>query len=862
LALPPHSIKTRRSDTWLRWLRVALIDLRGDLRRFTVLLACLALGVGTIAAVGSVGDAFRDAISRDARVILGGDLEARLADRPALAGELEFFRTLGQVSEVLEFSGRAISGDRTAFLSVRAGDENYPLVGSVTLGPEGAAPQPLAEVLAERDGRFGVALDPQLFERLGIAVGDTLQIGGATFQARASLVALPDKAVQGFQFGLPVVMSKAGAQATGSAEPGLLNRYRYKILLDGKNYDEARSAIRESFPDAGWIVRSPSDATAALSRFFTLFGRFLVLVGLSSLLVGGVGVSNAVSAYVIERQSTIATMRSMGATSGRILVHFLAQILLMSLCGIAIGLLLGAASTLLALPFLGGLLSLDLSPGVALGPLSVAAGFGILVAFAFAIIPLRRAQTLRPAWLFRAARGVADSPLGWRAFLRPALWGPLLLAVGGIAGLATLNTGQPWLVLWYAVGAFVAFLVLRIAGFLLQAVLRRLPPLPNTQLRLAVSSLTRPRAPAPTVILSLGLGLSLLLLIVLVDHNLRTQIRGEVAEQAPSFVALSMGRAERDALDAFVRSTTDVADYELTPSLRATITAVKGVAAEKLSGLPPEIATLFRGDTTITWARTLPEGSRITGGEWWAENYAGEPLVSLDEDLREPLGLTVGDTLDFTVIGRPVTARIASFRALDFAANGVSSPIVFSPGLIERAPARYTATIRAADGRDSALELAMARQLPDVTVLPVGEALDRAADIVGRISNAVGIIGGLAVLSGVLVLAGAMAVGRRQRDADAMVMKILGATRGAVVAAFVAEYALLGALSALMALGLGSVGAWLIVTRVLELPFAVDLPIAVAVVAGAVAATVLTGVLTTWSSLSVRPAAKLRASLG
>jgi putative ABC transport system permease protein len=840
------------------WVRVALIDLRGDIRRFTILLTCLALGVGAIAAVSSVGAALQSAIARDARVILGGDLEVRNSGSDVPADQVAYFNRLGAVAEVVDLNARATADDKSVFLSLRAVSDNYPLVGTVELGA-GANGAALPDLLAKRDGLPGVVVDAKALDRLGLALGDQVSIGNADFIIRATLKALPDQAAQGFQLGLPALISVEGLHDADLDVAGALTRFRYKIALANLDFDAASADLRKTFPDAAWDIRSPHDATADLARFFDLFSRFLVLVGLSSLLVGGVGVSNAVSAYINERQTSIATLRSLGATSARVLVHFLSQIMLLSLVGIVIGVVLGAASTLIALPILSSMLAIELQPTLDLPSLAAAAAFGILIAFAFALLPLRRAQKLQPASLFRAAGGNLAIGVGWREIVRPRTAVPLLLAFGGIAGLAVLVTGEPMLVLWYGVGALVAFALLRGAAWVLQAALRLIPPLPIAVLRQAIKAIHRPGAPAPVVILSLGLGLALLLMITVLDANLRSQIGGAIADKAPSFVLIDVKKDELPAIEAFTDADLQISAFESVPMLRGTIETVKGQPASELGLLPDTIADMFKGDTALSWAKELPSGSTVAEGKWWAPDYSGDPLISLSREMQEPLGLKLGDQLTISLAGRPITVTIASFRDIDEREGQLNFRLLLSPGLIEKAPQTFMASIKADDGADDAVESRLSKAFPALTFLPVGDALERIAAILASLANAVAIVGSIAVLSGMLVLAGAMAVGRKQREADAVVMKVLGATRRDVIIAFAVEYGILGLLSAVLALILGTTGAWAILTYVLEIPFVLDITTALTITFGAIVLTIVTGMLTTWSAMSVRPARQLRA---
>lgn len=838
------------------WLRVTLRDLRGDLRRFTILLACLALGVGTIALVGSVGAALQSALVSDARSLLGGDAEATLSYRAANADERALFASLGRTSEVIEVQGRAEAGDGSAFLAIRAVDANYPLLGEVAV--EGAT-APLPELLANHDGRHGLVADGLLFDRLGLKIGDEVTIGEAPFVLTGILGKTPDTVTAGLQLGLTVLMSVEAVNSTGILQPGVLATWRYKILTGDADFETTKAAITTRFPEAGWKVSSPRDATADLARFFDIFARFLTIVGLSSLLVGGVGVSNAISAYVTERQRSIATMKALGATGPRILFHFLTQVMLLTLVGIGLGLILGTLLSLAVLPILGSLLNIALPAVVDAPTLWTAAGFGLLTGFAFGYLPLVRAERLKPALLFRSAGSAIEGGLTRRDLIRPGLWLPLALAIAAIYGLAALTTNRPLLVLWYAIGVVAAFAILRAAAWALQRLLKLVPPLPDAALRNAIKSIHRPGAPAPVVILSLGLGLALLLLIALIDGNLRHQLDRESIPNAPSFVFMDLFPDEVEALRDFTVGDKGVELFSDLPMVTGAIEAINGVPVKELNRTPPpEFAFVLDGEIPLTAAETLPADSEITEGTWWPRDLSGMPQVSVFQRLKAPFGLKLGDTLTFRIFGETVTAGIASFRDYAWRSGSVNFGFVLSPNAFEDFPISYLGLMKAAPGHEREVQQRLVTAFPDLLFLPVGEALETFTAILANVTTAVEVIGGLAVVSGILVLAGAMAAGRRQRESDAVVMKVLGATRGDVLRAYLAEYGLLGLLAALLASLLGLAGTWAFVEFVLEIDFWADPTLILWVAAGTIALAILVGMATTWSALSTRPATFLR----
>ncbi|HEY8595129.1 MAG TPA: FtsX-like permease family protein [Devosiaceae bacterium] len=840
------------------WMRVGFADLRGDLKRFGLLIACLALGTSVIGAVGSVGTGLRLAVERDATTLMGGDVEASRSDRDATPQELDFLKSLGQVAHVVDTTTRGTSGDNGALIDLVAVDDNYPLLGAV-MSPQlspGARP---ATLLGEKDGVFGAIVDPLLLDRLGIALGGRFRIGKTEFEARGTLTSLPDGALRGFHLGLTSVISTtafAGMTDLRSPLPGLLTLHRYKIKLSGMTFDEAKAAIADHFKDDGWKTQSPRDAAGALVRYYDLFVRYLLIVGLSSLLVGGVGVSNGVSAYIAERQRSIAILRSLGATGARIMVHFLTQIGVLTLIGVALGLAAGAAASLVMLPLVGRALNVNLPATIEPVPLLIAAAFGILAGFAYAYLPLTRAQGVSPALLFRSPGAAMPNP-HWRTMLRWSVVLPVLLASAGIFGLAVLTTSDFMLVAYYAIGVVVTYLLLRGSGWLLQFALRRLPPAPRAGIRNALRNVHSPGSSAPVVIVSIGLGLAMLLVIALLDSNLHNQLVGAVARDAPTFVATDLFDDEVQTLEQLQKDNPDFTGFEADPMLRGAVVGVNGKDPSTFKDLSEEATFLLSSEIPVTWRRDPPRDGEIVSGSWWPSDYSGPPLISLRAPLAEELGLKVGDSLQIRMFGDVFDAKIANLRDYQWQ-RGLNFMITFSPGKLQGYPSTYLGAIKAASGHEKEIERLLTSTFPDIAFIPIGEALGQVASLLGQLGTAVNIVGGLAVVNGLLVLAGTMASGRKQREADAVIRKVLGETRNGVLSIFVMEYCLLGAFAAVIASIVGIAAAWGISVSALDVAFAADPVLIAGVILVAVVLTVGAGAATTWRALSAKPVQFLR----
>jgi putative ABC transport system permease protein len=290
-------------------LRYAWRELRGGLRGFYVFIACIALGVMAIAGVGSVAASLGEGLAREGRTLLGGDAAFSLIQREAKPEELAFLKSRGQVSVAATLRGMARTQDgQLALVELKAVDGAYPMLGELTLDPK----LPISDLSAERDGAFGAAADATLLARLGLKLGDHVSVGSASFAIRSVVGAEPDKLAGGVGFGPRFLVSETALRATELLQPGSLVRWIYRVKLpDNAADDRAAAALideaRAALPQAGWEIRSRGNASPQLERTISRFTQFLTLVGLAALLVGGVGVANAVKSHIDRRRDVIAS---------------------------------------------------------------------------------------------------------------------------------------------------------------------------------------------------------------------------------------------------------------------------------------------------------------------------------------------------------------------------------------------------------------------------------------------------------------------------------------------------------------------------------------------------------------------------
>jgi putative ABC transport system permease protein len=826
-------------------LRLARRELRGGVRGLWIVLGCLALGVAAIAAVGTLREGVERGLARDGARILGGDLSVQGGSQPLPDALRAWLRGRGaQVSDVVSMRSMLVapSGERL-LVELKAVDGAWPLLGTAALDPSG----PVQAALTD-----GLVAEPLVLQRLGVVPGDTVRLGNASFVLRAALTDEPDRVATPSIFGPRVLVGLAALPRTGLLAPGAIVEYAVRAKLPpGADVVGTIAALRANFPDTGWRVRDARDAAPGVSQFIDRTSLFMTLVGLTSLLVGGIGVANGVRAWVLARARTIATLRCLGAAPVLVFAVCLVQVMALAGVGVLAGVLAGAALPALATTWLAGVLPVTPEAGPFLAPLLLAAAYGLLTAAAFSLWPLARAMRIPGAALFRDALLPDRSRApGWLMAANAAV-------VLALVALTIATAEERRFALYFCLGAAATLLLFRAGGWALVRLAAALPAPPWPWARLGLSNLHRPGAPTPLMLVSVGLGLSTLAAVALIEGNIRREIMDQLPQDAPSFFFVDIQNDQMEAFRRIVAGVPGVRSVQEVPSLRARVVAVNGVPAERVVATP-DTSWALRGDRGLTYAHAMPEGTRLVAGSWWPPDYAGPPLVSFDANLARGWGVKVGDTIRLNVLGHDLDFRVASLRDIAWRTLGINFTLVASPGLLESAPHTHIATVRADPADDAALLRAVTDGLPNVSGVRVSDVLATVANLLGQIGAALSVTASVTLAAGALVLAGAVAAGQRRRIQEAVILKSLGATRAQIRAAWLVEFGILGIVAGLLAAAVGTAATWAVVSQVMGADW-FFLPGRLAVtVAGCVALMLGFGYIGTAAALRAQAAPLLR----
>jgi putative ABC transport system permease protein len=804
--------------SWATAWTIARRDLNARFRGLRLLLVCIFLGTAALAAIGTLTASIERELAANGQELLGGDLEVEVWQRDLDAEERAALAEYGTVSSGFRLQAMANSPAGAAPIELKAVDAKWPLFGRLTLadGTRTAAPRGTDAYLAQG------ALD-----RLDIAIGDTFTVGTVTLTAAGVIGDEPDRLSEGFQLGPTIIVAKDVPRTAGLIAPGSLFQSKHRIAFanPARDPDAVEAALARTFPKAGFDFRSRDRASPGADRFVQQMSDFLTLVGLAALVIAGIGIAGGVSSYLDARRSSIATLKVLGASARDIVRIYALQIVVAAVIGTVLGLATGVLVTPLFGMALKGLLPVEGGFVIEPAPLLLAAAYGLLVAFAFAAAPLLRAREF-PAMALMRSR-IVPLARDWRAL------GATVAGIAAICALAIATTDQPLLSTGFLLGAGAALGALAALGMGIQWLARRAPRPSNPILRSALANLHRPGAPTGTLVTALGFGLAAFVLLAAIQTAIDGNIQSRVPREAPDYFVLDVPVEREGAFFDLVQERFPKAGLRTVPTLRGAILAYGPKEdMQRVADLDeiPDGAWMLEGERPITYADRLPEGNRIIAGQWWSPFHNGEPQVSISRDFAEAVELEVGDYLTIAVLGTERTARIASLREIDWESMGFNFSLVFSRNALSDAPHNLAATIELAedgpDGGDEAARGALLRELvqqfPSSSVIETGEVLVEARTLLEQVGLATLAAAAVAVLAGLAVLMGAIAAARAARTYDTVVLRVLGASRRQILTMQLAEFGLIAGALALVALGLGSGLAWVVITQVFEFDWLPD----------------------------------------
>lgn len=829
--------------------KFALRESRSALKNFKIFIASLFLGTAIVAGVGSVTANISDSIRQDGRIFLGGDMEISQIQKRLTAEERTYLSNWATLSEIATLRSMAQVDNDGSLVDLKAVDGAYPLYGSLSLKTGEYSPQ----TLGKSQGNWGILLSEALASRLKLTTGNILRLGTIEYNVRGIIEKEPDVNSQGFQLAPGATIALDSLFETSLVQPGSLIRYYNRIKLNqGINSDFLKNNIKKKYPDHDWRVRDSTSGGTGLRRFVGRMGQFMTLVGLTALLVGGVGVSNAVRSYLDNKTDTIATYKILGGTGRMILAIYLSQIVIIATGAILLGLITGAFVPLMVGQLLTDSLAVDFNLSLYPKALGLAAFYSYVVALIFTLWPLGRAVQTPAARLFRQT-------ISTRHAVKQSL--PYVLAIAGLimllVGVVIYVSEFRKLTAGTLGAALAAFLILSLASAVVKRMAKGLPRPKNPIFRIALSNIYRPGNSTTSIVMSLGLGLILFTAISLIENNLLREIETRASGEAPSFFFIDIQKSQHEAFTGYLKNRAGVEEYRTVPSLRGRITHIKSIPASEVT-VKPEGKWILRGDKGITFTHILPTDNIIAAGKWWPEGYDGPAQISISKQMADSMDLGIDDEISVNILGRRFTLPISSIREFSWESFGINYVMMVDPSSLKNAPYTYVATAKTTLKEEAVIYRELYQKFPSISVVRMKEILDNALSLLGKISSAIDVMAAITILSGVLVLAGAIAAGHRARIYDAAVLKVVGATRKDILKTYVIEFILLGLVTGVIAIGLGTLAAYLVINNMMGMSWQLPFYIPLGTVTGSISVTLIFGMVSIWLAISVRPARILR----
>ncbi|HEY8470720.1 MAG TPA: FtsX-like permease family protein [Longimicrobiales bacterium] len=801
-------------------LRMARRELRAHRRRALAYMGAIATGVAALVAVNSFRSDVARAVSRDARAILGADLELRsrqaftapilaLIDSLEAAGH-ETARAIRFGSMVYTTANR----DAPRLLEVNALEGGYPFYGTV-------ATEPPEAWRTFREGRRAV-VDPAVLVYLGAAIGDTLRIGDAAFEIAGVLTEYPGELGVRVAVGPRVFIPLAYVEETNLLRFGSLASHRaYFRIEDTRAVERLVEAYDSLFDAERTRVETVAEVEEELGEALGSLARFLGLIALAALLLGCVGVASAVHVFVTERTETIAVLRCLGARPRTVFAIYLIEAAALGAGGAAIGAAAGTAIQFLLPALLAAFVPVDIEPRVNLPAVGGGLALGALVALAFALLPLLRIREVTP---LRALRRDFAGRVRRLDSRRAAV---LALLAAGVTAASIGQAPDVWTGLGFAAGiAATAALLAATAWLLMRGARRWLPRRAGYAVRQGVANLFRPQNQTLAATLGIGFGVFLLATLRVVQVNVLGQLEVDAGPHRPNLALFDIQDDQAEALNALLveRGVTPLASEAIVP---ARISAVNGrpvaeILADTMGRRPPR--WVLNREYRNTYRDTLVETETLTAGRWWddAPSVPGVARISLDEDIAEDLGIGVGDRITWDVQGVLVESEVASLRRINWARLATNFFVVFEPGSLDGAPKTHVVLARVEDPAErAALQRAVVERFSNISMLDLVRVQETVDAVLSRAALAVRFMALFSIGAGLIVLVGSVATTRYQRLRESALLRTLGARAREIRRILAVEYLAIGTVAALSGSALAAGAGWGLARFVFDMPYRV-----------------------------------------
>ncbi len=798
--------------------RMALLDAKASRGRFVFVVLAIAAGVAALAGVKGFSESVHYTLVKEARTLMGADLMIRM-NFPPNSKDQEFLESLRgkgiDYTRVTETVSMASSGPQSTpiLASIKAADlSKYPFYGVVEFDP--------AKPLMSDDT---VIVSEDLLFRLAVRVGNMIKVGAQEFRIAGISRKEPDRMTTGFTLGPRILMTREGYERTGLNIFG--SRATQRVLLrlpQGTDLEAVRSDVTKVFNRRARVI-DYTEANPTLSRNMERASAFLSMVSLIALIVGGVGVATSIESHIQQRLDHIAIMKCLGGRSRRVMQVYAAQSVMLGIAGSLVGVAVGFVAQAVFPHFLAGYFDVNIDLVLTWKPIVQGMAVGLLTTLLFTLPPLLSISKVRPALIFRRNMEEVESH-------KRGGWAARVISIGligvGIWLIAVWMSGSFRVGSYFAGGLLASLLVLAgIAKAILFAIRRAMITLSarvSPVVRQGVANLYRPGTHVTAILVALGVGVMFTLTVQLLQDSLLDQLRLSAPPDSPNVFLVNVTAEEKDALWKLLHSQRGIVELpDASPAVAGQLSRINGIPVEQIQ-LSEGEQRYFRTQFALTWSEDVPKATEILSGSWWPHGES-DNLVSVEESAADTLKLNVGDTLEWSIQGAPLSARVASVRRTDAGRLGANNQFIVSPVTLHGFAPIYYGAIRVQPAFVTSLQRAVFDKYPTVTVVNAADVLEIIQSVVDRISVTVRFLAGFAILGGIIILASAIAGTRYRRTREVAILKTIGATRRKIVQIFSLEFVIIGMTAGAIGAVLACTFSLILIHRLFHAIYAVPL---------------------------------------
>ena len=791
-----------------------------------------------------------------------------------------------QGSHVTELAAMATVHTASQLVELKAIEPaSYPLYGRVVTEPDGSLEQLLAPVTSacHRSPCFGALAQESLLIRLNLTIGSELQIGQASFLITAVLKKEPDRMADGFSLGPRVLISREALKATDLVKLGSRIRERYRLKIPNSvMLQPLIHELRGRLSEEGAQINSFRDAQPRLRRFLDQLHVYLGLIGLTILLVGGIGVSCTIQGFITQKIPIIATLKTLGADSAQVIRLYLTQSLFLGGFGSLVGGMIGIAFHGILPLVLQGIIPETMPSHPTLLPIVRGVAIGILATLAFSLWPLLAIRHVSPAFIFRHAVDESVRSLARPSSSMVARYGAILrnwwkdrarmmvslLMAAAVTGLAMWQAHSLTLGAFFAGACALAVLLLLGGTGLFYRMLRHVQVPQRYLLRHAVMNLQRPGNFTHAMTLAIGIGVMLMVTLTIVQRSLLELIGNQIPSNAPSFFFIDIQPDQQPLFAELLTQRFPNSPYELVPVVRSRLHAINGQPIDPEAHKGQRNGWYFTREYVVTTSAALPKDNILTSGHWWDETgkeashithtTADLPFISVEEEAAKHLGLTVGSTVTLDIQGIPLVAQVSSFRQVDWSSFSMNFFMIVEPGALQGAPFTYIATTRVPKALEIPLQQAIVAVMPNVTAINVGDVLENIARIFRQLTMGIQALALLCLMTGAVVMIAAISINRYRRLHELAILKAMGGSRRLLLFSLGVEFGVIGACAGLVGLGLGCLLAWSLLHVFFDLTWTFDPFLLLTGLLLTMLLTLITGFFSTYRLLGFPPLSVLR----